>query len=103
MVVAGPNGSGKSTLLNAIRANAGYTNIIKLCGSLTVFRVFSDHAKSKSLHNRQLVGSLATRFETERSEVFAGNDTVHGARIDEKQRLPELVWGLAGFRTAAVT
>jgi len=28
MVVAGPNGSGKSTLLNAIRAQAGYTNIM---------------------------------------------------------------------------
>jgi len=28
MVVAGPNGSGKSTLLNAIRASAGYTNIM---------------------------------------------------------------------------
>jgi AAA domain-containing protein len=28
MVIAGPNGSGKSTLLNAIRANAGYTNIM---------------------------------------------------------------------------
>ena len=28
MVVAGPNGSGKSTLLNAIRSQAGYTNIM---------------------------------------------------------------------------
>lgn len=28
MVIAGPNGSGKSTLLNAIRATAGYTNIM---------------------------------------------------------------------------
>jgi len=28
MVIAGPNGSGKSTLLNAIRANAGYSNIM---------------------------------------------------------------------------
>ncbi len=28
MVIAGPNGSGKSTLLNAIRSNAGYTNIM---------------------------------------------------------------------------
>lgn len=28
MVIAGPNGSGKSTLLNAIRASAGYTNVI---------------------------------------------------------------------------
>jgi hypothetical protein len=28
MIIAGPNGSGKSTLLNAIRANAGYTNVM---------------------------------------------------------------------------
>ena len=28
MIVAGPNGAGKSTLLNAIRSNAGYTNVI---------------------------------------------------------------------------
>lgn len=28
MVIAGPNGAGKSTLLNAIRSQAGFTNIM---------------------------------------------------------------------------
>jgi len=79
MVVAGPNGSGKSTLLNAIRANAGYSNVIY---------VGPHRAMRKQTVQQRYLLQQTLSFET----ILTGQNVpgMEGMRIVEGNRDP---WG----------
>lgn len=79
MVIAGPNGSGKSTLLNAVRSNAGFTNVIY---------VGPHRAMRKQVVQQRYLQQQTLSLEN----LFAGQNVpqMEGMRIFEGQRDP---WG----------
>src|SRR5260370_748369 len=79
MVIAGPNGSGKSTLLDAIRVNAGYTNVIY---------VGPHRAMRKQTVQQRYLLQQTLSFETLLTGQHVPN--MEGMRIFDGQRDP---WG----------
>lgn len=79
MVIAGPNGSGKSTLLNAIRAGAGYKNIMYV-GPHRAMR-------KQTVQQRHL---MAQTFSLETLLCSPSISSIEGIRIFDGARDP---WG----------
>ena len=79
MVIAGPNGSGKSTLLNAIRSNAGYTNVMYVGPHRAMRR--------QTVQQRHL---MTTAFSLETLLSSPSVSGIEGIRIFDGNRDP---WG----------
>ena len=79
MIIVGPNGSGKSTLLNAIRANAGYTNIMYVGPHRAMRR--------QTVQQRHL---MAQAFSLETLLASQSISSIEGIRIFDGNRDP---WG----------
>lgn len=79
MIIAGPNGAGKSTLLNAIRAHAGYNNVIY---------VGPHRAMRKQTVQQRYLFQQSLSLET----ILAGSNVpgMEGIRIFDGSRDP---WG----------